>query len=123
MDIDLLKKHIVFTSSLDIEAICKPLLKLGISYFSFVRSFQDGSHIRLSNNPGWTQHYYRRQFYNVIMKQVPDSEGNILWSSIDKYPLFHEASEYFDVDKKPETVIGYVRESKLFENHAGEKFL
>ena len=25
--------------------------------------------------------------------------------------------------KKPETVIGYVRESKLFDNHAGEKFL
>lgn len=25
--------------------------------------------------------------------------------------------------KKPETVIGYVRESKLFENHAGENFL
>ncbi len=25
--------------------------------------------------------------------------------------------------KKPETVMGYVRESKLFENHAGEKFL
>lgn len=25
--------------------------------------------------------------------------------------------------KKPETVIGYVRESMLFENHAGEKFL
>lgn len=25
--------------------------------------------------------------------------------------------------KKPETVIGYIRESKLFEDHAGEKFL
>jgi site-specific recombinase XerD len=25
--------------------------------------------------------------------------------------------------KKPETVLGYVRESKLFENHAGERFL
>jgi len=25
--------------------------------------------------------------------------------------------------KKPETIIGYVRESKLFETHAGEKFL
>ncbi len=25
--------------------------------------------------------------------------------------------------KKPETVMGYVREPKLFENHAGEKFL
>jgi site-specific recombinase XerD len=25
--------------------------------------------------------------------------------------------------KKPETVIGYVRESRLFDNHAGEKFL
>jgi hypothetical protein len=25
--------------------------------------------------------------------------------------------------KKPETVLEYVRDSKLFENHAGEKFL
>jgi integrase len=25
--------------------------------------------------------------------------------------------------KKPETIMGYVRESKLFENHAGQKFL
>jgi len=25
--------------------------------------------------------------------------------------------------KKPETIIGYVHESKLFENHAGERFL
>ena len=25
--------------------------------------------------------------------------------------------------KKPETIVGYVRESKVFENHAGEKFL
>jgi site-specific recombinase XerD len=25
--------------------------------------------------------------------------------------------------KKPETVMGYVREAKLFENHAGKEFL
>jgi hypothetical protein len=52
----------------------------------------------LSNNPGWTEHYYARSFYNVVINQVPDAEGNILWSNIDRYPLFHDASEYFDVD-------------------------
>jgi DNA-binding CsgD family transcriptional regulator len=98
MGIQLPQNHITLTSATDIKEICRPLEKLGITYFSFFRSFADGSHIRLSNNTGWTEHYYKREFYNVITKQVPDTEGNILWSAIDRYPLFHEASEYFDVD-------------------------
>ena len=97
MSIDL-TNHIALTSSILVKEICKPLEKIGINYFSFVRSFADGSHIRLSNNPAWTKHYYDRKFYNVILKQVPDNEGNLLWANIDKYPLFYEASEYFDVD-------------------------
>jgi DNA-binding CsgD family transcriptional regulator len=98
MGIQLPQNHITLTSATDIKEICRPLEKLGISYFSFLRSFADGSHIRLSNNMDWTTHYYNREFYNVITKQVPDIEGNILWSSIDQYPLFYEASEYFNVD-------------------------
>lgn len=92
------QNHIAFTTAGNIDEICKPLQKLGITYFSFVRSYKDGSHIRLSNNPQWTNHYYTRGFYNIVLKQVPDSEGNILWSNIDKYPLFYEASEFYDVD-------------------------
>jgi hypothetical protein len=98
MSIEFLQNHIALASSSQINEICKPLAKLGITYFSFVRSFQDGSHIRLSNNAAWTQHYYSRGFYNVVTKQVPDAEGNLLWSTIDRYPLFHDASEFFDVD-------------------------
>lgn len=98
MNIRSLENHIALASSNQIESICEPLKKLGITYFSFVRSFKDGSHIRLSNNPIWTKHYYEREFYNVIIEQVPDDDGNILWMNIDRYPLFYEASEYFDVD-------------------------
>lgn len=98
MGIALPQNHICLTSSTDMEEICKPLAKLSINYFSFVRSFSDGSHIRLSNNAAWTKHYYDREFYKVAVKQAPEVEGSILWSSIDKYPLFHEASEFFDVD-------------------------
>jgi len=98
MGIEFLQNHIALASSNEISNICAPLSKLGINYFSFVRSFKDGSHVRLSNNPAWTQHYYLRGFYNIVIKQIPDLEGNILWSCIDKFPLFHEASEYFNVD-------------------------
>lgn len=98
MGLEILQNHIALTSSDSVRDICKPLEMLGISYFSFVRSYHDGSHIRLSNNPAWTDHYYKRGFYNIVLKQVPDSEGNILWSNIDKYPLFYEAAEYYDVD-------------------------
>jgi len=105
MGSELSNNHIALVSSTQVAEICKPLKKLGISYFSFVRSFKDGSHIRLANNAAWTQHYYTREFYNVIVKQIPDKEGNILWSCMDRYPLFYEASEYFDVDNGTAIVI------------------
>jgi len=92
------QNHVALSSSDSMKEICKPLDKLNINYFSFVRSYHDGSHIRLSNNYAWTNHYYNRGFYNIVLKQVPDKEGNLLWSNIDKYPLFYEAAEYYNVD-------------------------
>lgn len=97
MDANFIKNHLVLTSAQEIEQICSPLKILGITYFSFVRSFKDGSHIRLSNHAQWTEHYYTRGFYNVILKQVPNKDSNVLWSCIDRYPLFQEASE-FNID-------------------------
>jgi DNA-binding CsgD family transcriptional regulator len=97
MGMELEKNHISITSSHHVNEICKPLGILGIHYFSFIRSFKDGSHIRLSNNSAWTQHYYMRQFYSVVTSQIPDKDCNIPWSCIDEYPLFHEAAEYFNV--------------------------
>jgi hypothetical protein len=93
-----LSKHITITSHGEIDQICAPIKKLGINYFSYVKSFIDGSHIRLSNNPHWTNHYYQNKYYNVVLNQIPKINGHILWSCIDKYPLFQDASEIYDVD-------------------------
>lgn len=96
MDVHYLETHPALVTAPQIGEICKPLEQLGITYFSFVRSYKDGSHIRLSNNPAWTKHYYSCEFYNVVLKQVPDENGNILWASIDRHPLFYDASEHFE---------------------------
>ena len=92
-----ISKNIALTSSQDIDAICAPLRKLGISYFSYVKSFKDGSHIRLANNPHWTQYYYQKKFYNVVLNQVPAKQGSILWKNIDPYPLFVDASDLLNL--------------------------
>jgi|GEM_PF-4027328 len=70
--------------------ICKPLGKLGISYFNFVRYYQDGTHIKLSNQSVCAKHYHKHQ--------VPDFEGTLLWSNINKHPLFYEIAEFREVD-------------------------
>lgn len=93
-----LKNHIALTSASDIQDICAPLKRLGITYFTYFKTYKDGSHIRLSNDASWTEHYYKRKFYNVIVKQVPPLNGCVLWSCLDEYPIFTEAAEYFNVD-------------------------
>lgn len=93
-----LNKHIAITSHVEIDQICAPLKKLGINYFSYVKSFKDGSHIRLSNNPHWTNHYYQNKYYNVVQHQIPKLNGHILWSCVDRYPLFQDASEIYNID-------------------------
>lgn len=93
-----LKNHIALTSAPDIKDVCRPLEWLGITYFTYFKTFSDGSHIRLSNHAPWTEHYYKREFYNVIVKQVPSLNGYVLWSCLDEYPIFNEAAQYFNVD-------------------------
>lgn len=99
-----LKDHMVLTSAHEIDNITQPLKTLGISYFSYVRSYPDGTHIRLANNPEWTQHYYQKDYYSVVLKQVLPVNNYVLWKCLDKYPLFYDASEHFDVDNGAVTV-------------------
>lgn len=109
-----LKNHIALTSAKEIEQICEPLKKFGITYFTYFKTFNDGSHIRLSNHGPWTEHYYNREFYNVIIQQVPTVNGFILWSCLDAYPIFQEAEEYFNVSNG---VVLVVRSGDIVERY------
>jgi hypothetical protein len=97
MDIKLLRKHPVFTAIPEIGEICKPLEQLGINYFSFMRYYEDGSHIRFCNHADWLEHYYKQDFHNLVTK-IPGSEGVLPWSCLQDLQSLREASEIYNIN-------------------------
>jgi DNA-binding CsgD family transcriptional regulator len=55
--------HISLTSATDIEEIITPLKKYGIIFFMYVRSYTDGSRIRLSTHPHHLKAWYENKWY------------------------------------------------------------
>lgn len=94
------KNHVTFTSIQDIHAITLPLQKIGISYFTFDRTYKDNSHIRLTNNGKWIEYYYRKQLYDVaLFEKDPKlfTDGFVFWSWLKREPVYLAASEH-DID-------------------------
>lgn len=102
MNIIIPKQHIALKSAHDIDLICTPLKKFGITHFVYTRSFIDGSHINLCNNPGWTDYFYNEgEYYKVGMFEGPSKlyqPGYFLWSALGPSSLFDNARERFGID-------------------------
>lgn len=95
------KDHITFTSGNDMTEICKPLLKLGIISFNYVRTFDDGSQINLSNIPSWLEHFYENEYYTIgAFERHPShyESGFALWPQLSGQKIFYDAREYFNID-------------------------
>ncbi len=95
------KKHITFTAVNEIREICMPFLdSFGLSYFTFDRTYEDGSHLRLTTAGEWIEHYYRQKLYRIaIFEKDPKyfSTGFLFWSWLNREPVYSEAS-YFNID-------------------------
>lgn len=59
--------HITFTSVGLIKELVKILNVFMINYFTFDRTYKDGSHLRLTNAGEWIEHYYRNKLYSVAI--------------------------------------------------------
>lgn len=95
------KDHITFTSGNDICELCKPLTKLGITSFNYVRTFEDGSQINLSNIPSWLEYFYNNEFYHVgEFERHPSNYqfGFALWPHLSGQRIFYDARSYFNID-------------------------
>ena len=94
------RNHVTFTSVAEIKKISEPLRKIGISYFTFDRTYKDGSHVRLTNAGKWIESYYRQKLYDVaIFEKDPKlfSDGHVLWSLLKREPVYSAAGEH-DID-------------------------
>lgn len=89
------RSNITFTSIPDIIKFSEPLAIIGITYFTFDRTYNDGSHIRLTNSGSWIENYYRQELYKVaIFERPPEifSNGYVLWDWLNREPIYSAAA-------------------------------
>lgn len=92
---------IFLTSSNIINELCQPLKKIGITYFTYIKNFDDGSQVNLSNSSEWIEHYYK---YKLYQSSIFDKSSNIyftgryLWPEESALEVFHHGRQYFDSD-------------------------
>lgn len=99
--LSLRKNHITFTSGNDIAEICKPLIHLDITSFNYVKTFEDGSQINLSNRTSWLEHFYDNKFYLIgAFENHPNqyASGFALWPHLSGQKIFYDARTYFNID-------------------------
>ncbi|MEO8401579.1 MAG: LuxR C-terminal-related transcriptional regulator [Gammaproteobacteria bacterium] len=95
------KDHITFNSGKDVAEICKPLDLLGITSFNFVKTYNDGSQINLSNIPSWLEHFFDNEYYHVgAFERHPSKyeSGHALWPQLSGQKIFFDARTYFNID-------------------------
>jgi len=92
-----LKKHIFLTPTDEIAKLSTPLTNVGLSYFSYDKSYSNGLQLRLTNHPNWTEHFYKSELYkHDIFERCPEQfcSGHVFWSWLNRDPVFTEASKY-----------------------------
>ncbi len=92
-----LKNHLTLTLSHEINTICQPLIQLGITFFSFDRVYKNNSRSVLSNSPNWIDHYYKSEYYKIILISNTHLQVNpsyVLWSHLTRDPVYTVAAEF-----------------------------
>lgn len=85
---DIILQHPALNFSEDLSAICRPLHRLNIDYFSHVRVKKNGDLTGLASNPGFSENYLRKKYYNADIHMArEDNLGEfVLWDAIDLDP-------------------------------------
>jgi DNA-binding CsgD family transcriptional regulator len=95
------EKHISLSSSIDIDEILKPLKRLGIRYFTYMRNYPNNTQIYLSNTSEWVSAYYQHKLYESSQFQLaPESyrSGKFIWPVQSNLPVYQYAREYLKSD-------------------------
>ena len=71
-----------FTASAEVDEICLPMKKLGITILNYLKNFNDGTQINFSNNRIWIEDYYKLELYrSSLFEHHPHNyeTGIFLW--------------------------------------------
>lgn len=61
----ILTNHFSLTSADAVNDICQPLNNIGVSYFNYIKVYNDSSRELLTNNADWIDFFYRNKLYKT----------------------------------------------------------
>ena len=98
---DLLKNYRNILSE-DIQDICQPLQKAGISFFHYLKKFNDNSRIHLTNKPEWVEYYYQQRFYMIGSlegkNELYKSSTYFMWVTAKNQVIFKDVRDNYNID-------------------------
>lgn len=98
----------------NISNICNPLLEFGITYFLYIKKFDDGSQIELTNNIPWSEYYYQKSycFLDPFQKNIEYPEkSKFLWTGLSCQEILNDMRQFFHIDH------GFTMTTKLQDSH------
>lgn len=110
-----LKNHFSLASANFVEQICHdPLSSIGITYFNYIKIYNDGSRELLTNNAPWIDHFYAYSLYKtagVVDIEYLLPKGYFLWSELKTDDLaYSQGRESFNIDNG----ISFVAKTKSY---------
>lgn len=83
--------HLFFNSSSEINTLIQPLVKhFGLDSFVYQKNFDDGSEIRLSNQPKWMEFFYTNELYKSSIFEPLAGEFKrqfFLWTNLQQHKI------------------------------------
>lgn len=93
---------ISLAASREIEEVARPLKEhFGVTSLVYGKNYNDGSEIRLTNQPAWVRHYYKNSLYlNSGFEQHPKKlqSGYAIWSQLSHHQTVLKAARDFNID-------------------------
>lgn len=98
-----LNNHFSLTSAQEVNNICYASLNaIGVSYFNYIKIYNDSSRELLTNNADWIDFFYKRKLYQtvaVINIEHLLPKGYFLWTELESNdPAYVHSRELFNID-------------------------
>lgn len=76
--------HPAIQHASEMDQICRPLLKLNITYFAHVRINKEKKFSAIANNPLYTEHYLRNKYYTADIHMIDANQIGefVVWDAI-----------------------------------------
>ena len=96
-----LRDYIKLTAPEDVTALISPLTRqLGINYFLFVREFNNGNRMWLTNNGPWEEHFHKKEYYQISAFENSKEQrfsGIYPWYCLKGQAVFEDARNFFNI--------------------------